>query len=118
MIFENVEICAVDDVANALVCNYNPYFMILCVNVHWWDDNFYNISLPVVKMTLLIILASSTSFFCANQQNIFFFLLLFSGFYVYRDLNWERERESKKYISYETLTFVLPRLSALLSFGY
>ena len=29
MIFENVEICAGDDVANALVCNYNPYFMSL-----------------------------------------------------------------------------------------
>jgi hypothetical protein len=27
MIFENVEICVGDDVANAVLCNYNPYFM-------------------------------------------------------------------------------------------
>lgn len=27
MIFESVEICAVDDAASAVLCNYNPYFM-------------------------------------------------------------------------------------------
>ena len=35
MIFENVEICAEDDVANAaVVCNYNPYFIIGSVHTH------------------------------------------------------------------------------------
>lgn len=35
LIFENVEICAEDDVANAaVVCNYNPYFIIWSVYTH------------------------------------------------------------------------------------
>jgi hypothetical protein len=33
MIFESVEICAGDDVANAIVCNYNPYFMDVALDV-------------------------------------------------------------------------------------
>lgn len=29
MIFESAEICAGDDAANAVLCNYNPYFMVV-----------------------------------------------------------------------------------------
>lgn len=36
MIFGNVEICAVDDAANAVLCNYNPYFMV--VGVVLWKN--------------------------------------------------------------------------------
>lgn len=42
MIFENVEICAEDDVANAaVVCNYNPYFIIGNVYTHTRINFFY-----------------------------------------------------------------------------
>lgn len=50
MVFESAAICAEDDAANAVLCNYNPYFMVgsLCleikadsVMVHWtvWSKN-------------------------------------------------------------------------------